>query len=296
MLLHSLVNRGLIHPPHWLADNTAYLTLMGSTAYGVSTDASDRDIYGFCVPPKHLVFPHLDGEILGFGRTKKRFEQFNTEQSVDDIDKKVTYDINVYSIVKYFHLCMENNPNMIDSLFTPPDCVLHATSLFNLVREQRKIFLHKGAWHKFKGYSYSQLHKMSNKNPEGKRKALVEKFGYDVKFGMHLVRLLNEVEQILTEGDIDIRRNNEQLKSIRRGEWTEQQIRDYFVSKEKELETLYTTSSLQHSPDESKIKTLLVNCLEQHYGNLGDAFVNENQFCDALRSIDEIIQKVRKQL
>ena len=27
----------------------------------------------------------------------------------------------------------------------------------NLVREKRKLFLHKGAWPKFKGYAYSQL-------------------------------------------------------------------------------------------------------------------------------------------
>ena len=62
---------------------------------------------------------------------------------------------------------MENNPNVIDSLFTPVNCVLHSTRVGNLVRENRRLFLHKGAWPKFKGYAYSQLHKMTDQNAAG---------------------------------------------------------------------------------------------------------------------------------
>jgi len=35
--------------------------------------------------------------------------------------------------------------------------IINAFSVGNLVREKRKLFLHKGAWPKFKGYAYSQL-------------------------------------------------------------------------------------------------------------------------------------------
>ena len=75
-----------------------------------------------------------------------------------------------------------------------------------------------GAWPKFKGYAYSQQHKLANKQPQGKRAELVAEHGFDTRFGYHLVRLISEVEQILVEGDIDLRRNNEPLKAIRRGE------------------------------------------------------------------------------
>jgi hypothetical protein len=67
MLIHDLQAKKLIHPPKFLADNMHYMCVMGSTAYGVSTDNSDQDIYGFCIPPKEDVFPHLRGEIMGFG-------------------------------------------------------------------------------------------------------------------------------------------------------------------------------------------------------------------------------------
>lgn len=163
MILDNLYKQSLIHPPKWLIDNTAYITVMGSQAYGVSTDDSDLDVYGFCIPPKDLMFPHLAGEIPGFGRQIQRYDQWQ-EHHVVDKNKNIEYDFVIFSIVKYFQLCMENNPNMIDSLFTPRNCVIHSTPISEYVREHRKLFLHKGAWHKFKGYSYQMLNKIKTKD------------------------------------------------------------------------------------------------------------------------------------
>jgi len=180
---------------------------------------------------------------------------------------------------------MECNPNMIDSLFVPINCITHSTQIGNLVRENRKLFLHRGAYFKFKGYCYSQLHKMSNKNPIGIRKEIIDK----VKFGYHVVRLLQEIEQILIEGDLDLQRGNEVLKSIRRGEKTAEWIIQFFADKERHLEEAYTKSTLPNVPDEDKIKELLLNCLEIHYGNLQSAIINEKSATKALRQIQDII-------
>jgi hypothetical protein len=379
MLLQDLKKRGLISPPVFLPDNTQYLVVMGSIAYGVSEDASDFDVYGFCIPPKEMVFPHLAGHIPGFGRQQKRFEQWQ-EHHVNDPSaqsgKGREYDFSVSGIVKYFQLVMENNPNMIDSLFVPQNCVLHSTQVGNMVRENRRMFLHKGAWHKFKGYAFSQIHKMKSKKFEGlkevelfeeehgidhrtdsdhlrlkigahgvigakkdhplylpvksfsgnkidfhdagirdleedvffeyvglfkkmmeksKRAERVKVLGFDHKFAYHCVRLLNEIEQIMTEGDLDLLRNREQLKSIRRGEWSLERVEKYFEEKEKSLESLYEKSSLPHSPDEEKIKQLLLDCLEHHYGSLEKAISRdeESQAKVVLREIKQLVEKKR---
>jgi hypothetical protein len=334
---------------------------MGSVAYGVSSDTSDMDLYGFAIPPKEDVFPHLGGEIMGFGRQKKRFEQYQEHHIRDDLAMGGSgreYDISVFNIVKYFQLAMENNPNMIDSLFTPLNCLVHITKVGNMVREKRKLFLHKGAWHKFKGYAYSQLNKMSEKlrvqvrefesrhgipssnylderlqqlrnyrdgvidaypiafatmsendfdiyrtlvaraseTPQGKRKPLVEKYGYDVKFAYHVIRLLNEVQQILLDGDIDLCRNSEELKSIRRGEWTEEDLRRVAADREHSLEDVYNKSTLRHSPDEEQIKALLLQCLEEHYGSLDKCIVSTDRIVIALRNIRAEIEQVESLL
>jgi predicted nucleotidyltransferase len=269
---------------------------MGSVAYGVSSDTSDVDVYGWGIPPNDDLFPHLRGEVPGFGTPRLRFEQYQ-EHHVEDRDALAghgrMYDLTIYGIVKFFNLAMENNPNVIDSLFTPANCVLHSTRVGNLVRENRRLFLHKGAWPKFKGYAYSQLHKISIKQPQGKRAELVQKHGYDVKFAYHVVRLLTEVEMILTAQDIDLQRDNEQLKAIRRVEWTEERLRSWCAEKETHLERAYAQSTLRATPDEPKIRALLLNCLEDHYGSLEGCIVNPDRAVEALRNIQSELERVK---
>lgn len=294
--LERLTEKGLIKPPRWLPGNVQYETIMGSAAYGVASETSDMDVYGWAIPPKDDVFPHLRGEIPGFGRAAKRFQQYQ-EHHVEDRDalagKGRTLDLTIFGIVRFFALAMEVNPNIIDSLFTPVTCVLHCTRVGDLVRENRRLFLHKGAWPKFKGYAYSQLHKLSSKTPRGKRAELVEKHGYDVKFGYHVVRLISEVEQILMEGDVDLQRDNERLKAIRRGEWSLERLRGWFAEKESQLERVYHESTLRAAPDEGRIKDLLLRCLEEHYGSLEACVVNPDRAVAALQNVQAELDRVK---
>ena len=162
MLLEDLQKKGLIHCPPWLPNNCVYLVQMGSVAYGVSGDTSDIDVYGYAIPKKEDIFPHLKGEIIGFGKQKENFGQWQ-EHHIKDTGARKEYDFSVYSIIKYFQLVMENNPNMVNSLFVPQRCILHNTPIGEMVREKRNLFLHKGCFHKFKGYAFSQVSKMKSK-------------------------------------------------------------------------------------------------------------------------------------
>lgn len=294
-----LAKSGKIKPPQFVVEGLVYETIMGSRAYGTATPESDYDIYGICIPLKHMVFPHLNGEIDGFGRQKKRFEQFKTDKETNGKifgDDGKEYEIVIFSIVKFFSLAMENNPNIIDCLFTPINCVTHSPTIGNIIRDNRRMFLHKGCWHKFRNYSYSQLHKMAGKKPQpgSNREAMRAEYGMDVKFAMNVVRLLAELEQILQTGDIDFTRDSEMLKAIRRGDWTEERVREYFTEKEKYLERLYETSSLPYGPDEKKIKTLLLQCLEHHFQSLDNAIRQVDAADLAIEEISTICDRIRR--
>lgn len=294
MLLHDFVHKQVIHPPKWLPDNTMYLGYAGSAAYGVSKDSSDMDCFGFCIPPKEVVFPYsVGGEILGFSTPKERFRVWSQHHVVDAEKPDKQYDFSIYNIVDFFKLCMDNNPNMLDILFLPRRCILHTTQISELVRENRKMFLHKGAFHKLRGYAYRQLSKIENKTNSSneKRAEDILKYGFDTKFAYHVVRLVLQCDQILTEHDLDIERNSEILKSVRRGEWTLDQLQNWFVNKERSLEILYANSRLQHKPDEVKIKQLLIDCLEQHYGNLSTAIARVPQFDQLVTELRQLIDR-----
>jgi uncharacterized protein len=287
-----MMNEGVIKPPLHVKDNIHYEVVMGSEAYGMTSEKSDVDLYGFSIPHKEMIFPHLSGYIHGFGTQAQGFEQFQ-QHHIKYEERE--YDICMYSIVKFFHLCMMNNPNMIDSLFVPRRCIYFSTQVGEHVRERRREFLHKGCWHKFKGYAFSQLNKMRIKDPgpESRRYEMVQKFGFDVKFASHVVRLLNEVEQIMLEGDLDLERNREQLKSIRRGEWSQDRITEYFERKEMDLETVYLNSKLPYSPNEKRIKEILLQCLEMHFGSLQAVFPAEKDMTKLISEIGAILDKYR---
>ena len=292
MLLHNLEKAKAIHPPSWLTDNTQYLCIMGSTAYAISSD-SDLDIYGFCIPPKEMIFPHLAGVIPYFGTQIKPFEQWEQHHVKNPDGKAVEYDFAVYGIVKYFSFLMNNNPNMIDSIFVPRRCIIHSTMMSEYIRDHRKVFLHKGAWHTFKNYAYSQMTKIkgkvNSKNP--KRAEQIKEFGFDLKFAYNIVRLLGEIEQIMVEGDLDLERNHEQLKAIRRGDWTFEELQKYATEKEHALETVYANSTLPAGPDEKAVKEILYHCLEMHYGNLSTVVARNPSMETMISELKAVINK-----
>ena len=292
MWLDKLVKSGVLSfsaSQKFILSNCQYETIGGSFSYGVSGDTSDTDIVGFCIPPKNMIFPHIDGHILGFGKPPQRFDQWQ-KHHIQDGNKQ--YDFTIYNIVKFFNLCLENNPNMVDALFVPLRCITHSTEVGNLVRENRKLFLHKGSWHKFRGYAFSQLHKANSKNRTGKRKAEVEKYGYDPKFLSHVVRLMDECEQILMFGDIDLERSRDYQKAIRRGDVGLGEVQAHFTMKEVSLERLYHESNaVPHRPDEEAIKTILLKCLEHHYGNLNTVIVTPSRDQAILNDLSQLLEK-----
>lgn len=293
-VVQKLIDQNLIVPPAFMSNAVQYETITGSMSYGVSSDGSDMDIMGFCIPDKGTVFPHSRGEIEGFGTKLPRFEQFQ-EHHIKSLDGQTEYDVTVYNITKFFQMCMENNPNMVDSLYTPDRCVTHITNIGKLVRSNRDLFLHKGSWHKFKGYAYQQMKKIREKanssNP--KRAESIAKYGYDVKFAYHVVRLINEAEMIMTEHTLDLERSREQLKSIRRGEWTLTQLEEYARKKESALEEVYNTSTLRYSPDEQAIKNLLLQCLEEYYGSLSTLVTSTDRTPQLVLELEAVMRKYR---
>lgn len=291
-ILDRLYDKKLVRPPAWLPNNTMFLGQMGSVAYGAVGNTSDIDIYGFCVPPKDIVFPHLSGYIPGFGEAPPKFKVWQ-EHHVKDTEARKEYDFAIYNIVDFFNLCMENNPNMTDALFVPRRCVLHSTPMYEHIREHKTMFLHKGAWYKFRGYANSQMSKIDKEanrsNP--KRQESKDKFGFDVKFAYHVVRLFLECEQVMMTGTLRLDRDSQVYQAIRSGEWSLDRLKKWVEEKERSMETLYAESKLPERPDVPKIKTLLLECLEMHYGSLAAVVVEEDKHGRLVRELEELVRK-----
>jgi hypothetical protein len=120
-------------------------------------------------------------------------------------------------------------------------------------------------------------------------------FKFDTKQAYHAIRLIDEVEQILMHGDIDLQRNSEQYKAIRRGEMTLDQIHNYFFDKEKELEKLYVNSTvIPNEPQWPFIKGLVYDILEQFYGSISEV-PRHNDASLLLNDLQKLLQRYQMQ-
>lgn len=250
--------------PNWF-NGFSYLTVMGSRAYKTNVLESDYDFVGFLVPPVSVVFPHTKGDILGFGRNIQNFEQIQFQHMQTEEYGEV--DVTLYNIVKYFQLLMGGNPNIVDSIFTNKDSIYHTDEVGKLVKENRHLFLSEKNFHTFRGMLHAHLSRIKSGHVKEGRK--YDGQDWDWKDGYHCMRMCFELDEILFEGNLTIDKNSEPLMDVRNGKVKKEELVSYCESYLSEIEEKVNNKSslkVPHSPDEKKIKRLLLDCLDIQYG------------------------------
>ena len=72
-------------------------------------------------------------------------------------------------------------------------------------------------------------------------------------------------------------------------------IKKWFTEKELQLEKIHAESKLPDHPPEDKIKNLLMNCIETHYGTI-EGFEQKDWSVQTLKDIDGILNTIRGKL
>jgi len=116
--------------------------------------------------------------------------------------------------------------------------------------------------YKNKATEYEQyLNWKATRNPA--RAALEEKYGLDTKHASHLVRLLKMCEEILTTGEVIVKRPDRSIiLGIRNGEKTYDEIIDWASEQEKKLNKFYEETKLPRSADRVKLNELCTKLVE----------------------------------
>jgi hypothetical protein len=132
--------------------------IVGSQAYGIATPTSDVDVKGVFMMP-------LDGLL-----------NFDYVEQVSDEKNDTTY----YELRRFLHLIQSNNPNILELLNLPQDCILHKDPIFDMVLEQKEQFISKICKYSFGGYAVEQIKKARGLNKkivkpmEEKRKGVLD--------------------------------------------------------------------------------------------------------------------------
>lgn len=191
--------------PSFVNDDLIFMTLAGSHMYGTNIKDSDIDLRGVCIPPSNVV--------MGFARN---FDQQNFENE----------DTVVYGLTKFMKLCVENNPNIIELLFAPEDCIKTMTPTWEKILERRDEIISAKCYHTFTGYAHSQLcrlkgHREWLRNPPTHQPTRGE-FGLK-ESGSGIVKSLKDIDlaEVSPEALMVIEKEKRYKAAMRR--WTDYQ-------------------------------------------------------------------------
>lgn len=114
--------------------------ISGSKAYGLATEASDVDIRGVFIMPRD------------------QFYSFEYQEQINDERQNIIY----YELKKFLDLLAKNNPNILELLGIPEDCVLYKHPIYDNVKPEN--FLSRLCQETFVHYAMSQFKKARGLN------------------------------------------------------------------------------------------------------------------------------------
>lgn len=227
-------------------ENTILAGYIGSISHNtfiphnVPNSLDDVDLMGVFMPPAK--------SYLGLAGPKEVVTKFIDE-----------YDIVCYEFKKMVRMLAKFNPNAICMLWLKDDHYLKKTVYGNALLNNRDLFSSKRAYSAYVGYAHGQLIGTNKSQFNGymgsKRKALVEKFGYDTKMASHSIRLLRMGTEFLDTGILNVYREQdaEELVAIKTGKWTLEEVK---AEADRLFEAANASVNKSFLPDEPDVEAI----------------------------------------
>jgi predicted nucleotidyltransferase len=242
-LLQHVAESGFPFP-----ERLIHLFVGGSELHGAKVHGTDDlDIYGVYVEPAELILgldsmPHFVWSTAGN-------ERRNGPKDVD---------ITLYSLKKWAGLACKGNPTALHFLFTKG--TVRSTTWENILAH-KDVFLSRSCVPQFLGFADAQLKRMTGelgRGKKGQRPELEEKYGYDVKAGMHALRLLYECQELITTGKITLPRpERDLLIRVRTGKYSMDKVLTMAQEQFADCEQAAKASSLPEKVDRTAVSKLL---------------------------------------
>lgn len=142
------------------------------------------------------------------------------------------------------------------------DNIKMSTEVMQLFGRERAFRSAKMQWDQYQQWK-------RDRNPD--RADLERLYGYDVKHGMHLIRLMRMCREILRDGQVIVKRPDRgDLLAVRSGEWSYEKMIEHAEEIDAECEQLYITSlALPKAPNHNTLDALLVDMTSEYVSKNG---------------------------
>ena len=232
----------------------------GSQLHGAKLeDTDDTDYYGVFVPPPD--------KLLGLDT----YEHFVwSSSSKDQPNASTDTDIVLYSLKKWAALAAKGNPTAVQFLFAPSLTEGLQLSLgWENILANKDLFLAKSHLGAYLGYANAQMDRLQGKRGQKNvhRKTLESEHGFDTKYAMHIIRLLDEGRELMETGNITLPRpNSDYLIAVRNGEVPLDELTRDFEETLEAAKLAQENSPLPERVDRDKISGVLVDACFTHWG------------------------------
>ncbi len=227
-------------------DNVITLYRGGSQAHGAKLEGiSDDDWCGVFIEPPE--------KIIGVDS----YEHYVSTPPA--IEGKVKQDMCLYSLRKWANLAAKGNPSSLHYLFAPK---IMEKIWWTFIHIRRDKFLSRGHVRPFLGFADDQLKRLFGEKGQKNchRADIEEKFGYDTKYAMHIIRLYGEAKELMETGKITLPRPNaDELISIRLGKYKLTEIRTWARQLEAEALASSDKSPLPARIDRDAISKIIAS-------------------------------------
>ncbi|WP_322752561.1 DNA polymerase beta superfamily protein [Frankia sp. Cas3] len=241
-------------------------TVVGSGVHGIAIEGTDdHDEMGvFIEPPAYL---------MGLGKPSDHYV-FRTQPEGARSGPGDT-DLVIYSLRKYLRLATKGNPTALLPLYAPADTVLVVTPLGEELRRLVPAMLSQQAVRRFLGYLDSQLNRLVGRGPRRgtpNRPELVARFGYDVKYASHALRLAYQGREVARDGRLTLpmpEPERQRVLQVKRGEVRELgAVLDEIADVQSQVENLLAAgrTPLPAQPDLATVQEWCVEAHRQHWG------------------------------
>lgn len=232
------------------SDRLIHVFVGGSELHGAKVQGTDDlDIYGIYIEPPEMTLglqslPHFVWSTASNDR----------RNGPNDVD------VTLCSLKKWAGLACKGNPTALHFLFA--EGVVQSPIWRNVTTNSR-VFLSRKFVEPFLGFANDQLKRMTGargRGKKGQRPEIEAKFGYDVKAGMHVLRLLYECKELLTSGTITFPRpEREFLIRVRTGKFSTDNVITMAQTLFSECEAAATASSLPEKIDRTAVSRLITD-------------------------------------
>jgi hypothetical protein len=247
-------------------ENEILHTVVGSGVHGIAIPGTDdHDEMSVFIEPVGCVIGTDESMDIVTYRTKPEGER----SEPGDID------LSMHSLRKYLRLAAVGNPTALLPLWCPAEDVIHMNETGEALRELRHAFMSKQSVERFLGYMYSQHGRMmghGRRSSVPNRPELIERYGWDVKYGAHALRLAYQGHEICTTGTLSLPLPSPErahVLAVKRGEIPRQEVSRSIVGlTEATMKMLKNGTPLPPEPDWVRISAFSIDAHLEHWRSM----------------------------